>query len=208
MMKNEDSLWKSRLQITFTNFLHSYYPSLAETIDFRKKFEWLDQELEQVSLADNGPSVPPQVNKLVKVFNENGEEQWILIHLALQGSDDKDVAERLFTYYYRIFTTYHKPITVFTLSPDDNPSARLHENPALSVFNTLKLCNQYKEHLLKIDNPVAMLVAAFQALPENGVRKSISPAPPNGLVLHKIQQKVNLMINVGRAFSVRYTNPF
>jgi len=40
-------------------------------------------------------------DKLIKVFNRQGEEDWILVHIEVQGDTSKRVqfTERMFRYY-------------------------------------------------------------------------------------------------------------
>ena len=57
-----------------------------------------------------GGEAPKFVDKLVKVFTRTGKEKWILIHIEVQGYQDRDFAKRKFTYFYRILDKYDKPV--------------------------------------------------------------------------------------------------
>jgi hypothetical protein len=39
----------------------------------------------------------------LKFYLKDGKEQWILIHLEVQGKKEEDFPKRMFTYGYRIF---------------------------------------------------------------------------------------------------------
>lgn len=56
-------------------------------------------------------------DKLVKIFI-NGKEQWLLIHIEIQGYYDKDFDQRMFNTYYRILDKYQKPISALAIFTD------------------------------------------------------------------------------------------
>ena len=82
-----DILWKGILEDIFPDFLTFFIPDAPEQIDFERRFEFLDKELEQL---ERQPGFPPDqdsfkprhIDKLVKVFTRQGDEHWVLIHAA------------------------------------------------------------------------------------------------------------------------------
>ncbi|MDI6795174.1 MAG: hypothetical protein QME81_20300, partial [bacterium] len=50
------------------------------------------------------------VDKLVRIYLKNGGEQWILVHIEVQGSAKKEFSLRMFRYFYRIFDTHGRRI--------------------------------------------------------------------------------------------------
>ena len=91
-----------------------------------KDFQFLDKELEQLLSTEEIES-PKFVDKLVKVFSRSGWEEWRLIHIEIQGYQDKNFARRMFTYFYRILDKYDKPITAIAIFTDNNRnSVRKH----------------------------------------------------------------------------------
>ena len=108
----------------------------------------MDKELEQLVPKDKLES-PKFVDKLVKVFTKNGAEEWILVHIEVQGYDDREFAKRMFTYFYRILDKYGKPVTAIAIFTDFNPKFRPREyeynylgTRCIFQFNTYKIADQ------------------------------------------------------------------
>ncbi len=65
-------------------------------------------------------------DKLVKVWLKDGEEQYVLIHVEVQGRKETDFGERMFVYNYRVFDVYRRPtgqapvVVSFALLADDD----------------------------------------------------------------------------------------
>lgn len=164
-MKRDDSLWKAILEDLFDDFLHFFFSNADELFDIERGFEFLDKELETLFPSNQDEFYPKYVDKLVKVYTNQKEEQWMLIHIEVQGSTDKEFSQRTFTYFYRIFDKYQQPITAFALLTDKNKRFQPHkfERKALGTsicyeFNTYKVLAQKEEMLTKSDNPFAMVV--------------------------------------------------
>ena len=164
-MKRNDILWKAALEDLFDDFLRFFYPEAETLFDLQKGFEYLDKELEQLFPPEFDNYAPRYVDKLVKVFTQGGKEEWILIHVEVQGYADPDFAARMFQYYYRILDKYAKPITAFAIFTDSKkgfgPAFYEHEFLGTKVYysyNTLKIIDQDDIKLLESNNPFAMAV--------------------------------------------------
>jgi predicted transposase/invertase (TIGR01784 family) len=169
-MKRDDTLWKAILEDVFEDFLTFFYPDSGKLFDLEKGFEYLDKELEQLFPPEQDIYSLRFVDKLVKVFTKEGSEQWILVHVEVQGYPDRDFAQRMFTYYYRILDKYQKPITAFAILTDGNTnySPDRYERSFLGTtvlykFNSYKVLNQETEMLLNNDNPFALVILVVQA---------------------------------------------
>ncbi|HVW62371.1 MAG TPA: hypothetical protein VHC48_20105 [Puia sp.] len=72
-------------------------------------------------------------DKLVKVYHRDGEEEWILLHIEIQGDTYKKIefSERMYQYFYRIRDRYKKPVSalaIFTgLNGRDMPDRYVYE---------------------------------------------------------------------------------
>lgn len=64
------------------------------------------------------------LDKLFKVFLTDGREQWVLVHVEVQGQQDDDFPKRMFTYGYRIFDKYQKPVVSCAILSDEVKSWR------------------------------------------------------------------------------------
>ena len=164
-MNRNDILWKAALEDLFDDFLKFFYPNAEQIFDLEKGFEYLDKELEQLFPPEQNQYAPRYVDKLVKVFTQNRQEEWILIHVEVQGYTDQDFAKRMFQYYYRILDRYDKPITAFAIFADSgkNFHPKFYERAYLGTkvyysYNTYKILDQNDAALEASNNPFAMAI--------------------------------------------------
>jgi len=61
----------------------------------------------------------------VQVNSLSGQEDWIYIHLEVQGSAQDEFAERMFVYNYRIYDRYRRPVASMAVLADDTPSLKI-----------------------------------------------------------------------------------
>ncbi len=164
-MQKYDILWKAILEDIFEDFLRFFFPDADDIFDFSKGFEYLDKELEQLFPPEDDHFETRYVDKLVKVYTKSGQEEWILVHIEVQGYSDKEFPGRIYRYYSRIFDKYDKKITAFAIFTDDQ--AGFHPNKFEQEFlgtkltftyNTYKILDQPDDELLETDNPFAMVV--------------------------------------------------
>jgi hypothetical protein len=171
-MKRDDALWKGILEDLFDDFLRFFFEDADQIFDMNRPFEFLDKELEQIFPTNQNEFYPRYVDKLVKVFTKEGTEEWILVHVEVQGSKDKEFGKRMFTYYYRILDKYDKEITAVAIFTDTNKKfkTRLYERKFLRTnllfeFNTYKILEQDPKKLAESDNPFALVIlTAFTAI--------------------------------------------
>jgi predicted transposase/invertase (TIGR01784 family) len=179
-MKRDDALWKGILEDLFDDFLRFYFPESVDLFNFNRKFVFLDKELEQLFPQSQDDFNPKYVDKLVKVFTKKGKEEWILIHIEVQGSRDKDFAKRMFMYRYRVLDKYDKPITSLAILTDKHksykPNVYRYEfmgNELYYKFNTYKVLDANEKELKQSNNPFAVVVRVVQTalkkdkMPEN-----------------------------------------
>jgi len=164
-MKRNDLLWKAALEDLFDDFLRFYYPNADELFDIGRGFEYLDKELEQLFPPDADLYAPRYVDKLVKAFTKSGQEEWVLIHIEVQGTSDEAFSKRMFQYYYRILDKYDKPITAFAIFADTSKNfhPKYYEREFLGTsihysYNTYKIIEQNDTELEVSNNPFAMAV--------------------------------------------------
>ncbi len=200
-MQRDDALWKSILEDIFEDFLLFFYPDAGSYFDFSKNFEYLDKELEQLFPPEDNSSQVRFVDKLVKVHCKNGDSEWILVHIEVQGYHDIHFGRRMFTYYSRILDKYDKPITAFAIFTESNaafkPCEYYREFMGTSVlykYNSFKILEQDEQLQVKSDNPFAtVILTALVALkrkhiPENELL-SIKATLARGLLLKGFSKK-------------------
>jgi predicted transposase/invertase (TIGR01784 family) len=163
-MKTDDRLWKGILENVFDDFLKFFFPESVDLFDLGKGFEFLDKELDQLFPVQESRA-PKFVDKLVKVFTKHGREEWILVHVEVQGYHDKNFAKRMFTYFYRILDRYGKPVTAIAIFTDKDrkyhPRQYAYEflgTKTTFQFNTYKILEQDEVSLAENDNPFALIV--------------------------------------------------
>jgi predicted transposase YdaD len=163
-MNRDDTLWKSILENVFEDFLHFFFPDASQLFDLQKGFQYLDKELEQLFPEENSQA-PKYVDKLAKVFTAQGKEEWILIHIEVQGYNDKHFSQRMFTYYYRILDRYNKPVTAIAIFTGANkkfhPATFHQECLGTSVtfhFNSYPVIDQDEQALTDSSNPFATVL--------------------------------------------------
>ncbi len=109
------------------------------------------------------------VDKLIKVWLNDGKETWLLIHLEIQSQVDTDFPKRMFCYHYRIFDRYGQEVVSLAILGDNQASWRPQEYSygrwgcRLSLqFPIVKLLD-YEARWLELeesDNPFAVIVMA------------------------------------------------
>lgn len=160
-----DSPWKEAIEHYFPEFMAFYFSAAATEIDWTKEQVFLDQELRAVVQdAELGKRF---VDKLVRVTLLNGAENWIYIHIEVQGTKQTEFAERMFVYNYRLYDRYRRPIASMAVLADTHqqwkPTSFGFE--ALGCKHTLefpiaKLTDYHEDALLASDNAFALITAA------------------------------------------------
>lgn len=166
-IKKVDSLWKGILEDIFPDFIRFIQPDVDEILDLDRGFVFLDKELEQVFPPDNEEYSPSQVDKLVKVFTREGHEEYILLHIEVQGKYTSGFGKRMFAYYYRLLDKYDKRISAYAIFTEatDKPRTAIYSTSFMGTdlsykFNTYKITGPTDAQLLASDNPFAIVVMA------------------------------------------------
>ncbi|MBE9257403.1 MULTISPECIES: hypothetical protein [Aphanizomenonaceae] len=162
-----DGAWKEGVEKYFEAFLTFFFPHIYNEIDWTRGYEFLDQELQQLMRESE---VGKQfVDKLIKVWLNDGKETWLLIHLEIQSQVDTGFPKRMFSYHYRIFDRYNQEVVSLAILGDSQASWRPQEYSygrwgcRLSLqFPTVKLLDYEPRwsELEQSDNPFAVLVMA------------------------------------------------
>ncbi len=117
-----DSPWKEAIELYFEECLAFFFPLAHTGIDWARGYEFLDKELQQVTpKAELGRRM---VDKLVKVWQRQGDEVWVLIHLEVQSQYKATFARRMYTYNYRLFDRYERQVASLAILGDDRSAWR------------------------------------------------------------------------------------
>jgi hypothetical protein len=117
-----DGAWKEFLENYPEQIIERCFPETYPDIDFSRGVEFLDLELAQI--IRRGRIGRKAVDKLLKVYLKNGGEEWLLLHVEIQGRREADFPERLFVYAYRLYEKYRRPITTLAILTDADPTWR------------------------------------------------------------------------------------
>jgi predicted transposase/invertase (TIGR01784 family) len=154
----KDILWKGILEDCFEDFFAFFYPDAVDDFDFSRGVAFLDKELE--ALFPEAQEKDRIADKLAKVFTADGHEEWVLIHVEVQGYKDEDFSKRMFTYFYRIYDRYQVPVHAIAILTDEQKSY----HPRAFEYHFLKTHLQYEFDTFKLKNCTA---ADFQKTPDN-----------------------------------------
>lgn len=164
----QDEAWKEIIEKMFSEFLAFFFPSIYYDIDFSRKPEFLDKELQRIlKKSEIGKRI---ADKLVKVYLNDNTERWLLIHIEVQGHYEKDFVKRMFSYFYRIYEKYGEEVISLVIFADDSRSFHpdtfcisrwgftLHFQ-----FPYVKLIDyaSKQDELKKNTNPFAIVVQSF-----------------------------------------------
>src|SRR5438876_6210405 len=91
--QDSDSPWKEALEHFLEQFLAFFFPIVHRAIAWERGYQSLDQELQQIVRdARVGRRL---ADKLFKVWQRDGREAWLLIHIEVQGRREKLFPERM-----------------------------------------------------------------------------------------------------------------
>jgi hypothetical protein len=164
---DNDSPWKEILEAYFPQAMQFFFPQTAALINWERPHEFLDKEFQQIAReAEQGRRY---ADKLVKVWQIQGQEIWLLIHVEIQAKSEDTFAERMFSYNLRIFDRFAKPAMSLAILCDNDPTWRPNQysynypdtrlNFEFGIVKLLDYQNRWTE-LEASDNPFATVVMA------------------------------------------------
>ncbi|HMQ46277.1 MAG TPA: hypothetical protein PKA00_01415 [Saprospiraceae bacterium] len=162
-MINQDRLWKAILEDFFVEAVQFFFKDLFLQINWQQGYEVLDKELREI--FPNSAENERRADLLVKVFLQDGTEQWILIHVEIQGYKDDNFAKRMFTYFYRLTDRFNVPIVALALFTDadknwcpDRYEVSYVSTHLIYKYATFKLAHYQAADFDIIQNPWAMVM--------------------------------------------------
>ncbi len=105
-----DGVWKMFIEYFWPEILRVCVPSLYEAADIKRKAEFLDKEMSEISEQLDGTdgSSKRYVDSLLKIYLKDGSEEWVLFHVEVQGKGGERISLRMFRYSCLIFLRYNK----------------------------------------------------------------------------------------------------
>ena len=95
--RKSDILWKVIIEEVFPDLLRFIYSDANDEYNMERGFEFLDKELAELNPQPDEEKDFRFADKLVKVYHRDGVEEWVLLHVEVQGdTQDRDAfAERI-----------------------------------------------------------------------------------------------------------------
>lgn len=143
-----DSLWKGVLEESFEDLLRFVYPDADRVFDLSRGVEFLDKELGEIYPEPDKPPGTRFVDKLAKVYKRGEGNRWVLCHVEVQGQYDKDFANRMYVYNYRIYERFKRPIMAIAVFSGKEGAAM--PDVFVKQFKGTRIA--YKYHKLCIQN--------------------------------------------------------
>ena len=160
-----DGPWKAVLEDNLPDFMQLCFPDLDAVIDWTQPWEFLEQELQQLSIA--GLTGRQHVDKLVRVVLRNSTAAWLLIHIEIQSQYDVNFEQRIFRYYTRLYDRYQENVISLAVLGDANQDwlpntfEINHWGCTVSMrFPYVKLIAMDRQKLLNTHNIMAAFILA------------------------------------------------
>ena len=165
-----DALLKGAFEEIFEFLLRFFYADADNVFDLARGFQFLDKELKEVFPELGRRGGTRHVDMLVKVFRRSGEEEYILLHVEIEGGRSRNMGKRMLDYWTRLNVRYSvdvAAIAVFIGNPTQpRPSSFHKEVLSTSItyrYRTYHIFDHTVSELLAMDNPFATLMAALQS---------------------------------------------
>jgi hypothetical protein len=117
-----DSPWKDILERFFFDFVEFFFPEVHAGIDWDREYTFLDKEFQE--LVRDSEMGRRLADKLVRVHTRDGEPLMVLTHIEVQGTYERDFAERIYVYNYRIYDKFRFPVVSLAVLTDERPRWR------------------------------------------------------------------------------------
>jgi len=166
--RKSDILWKVILEEVFPDLLRFIYPDADHVYNMERGFEFLDKELAELDPQPDEKKDSRFADKLVKVYHRDGAEEWVLLHVEIQGdtNDWEAFAERMYIYFYRIRDRHPgRPISALAIFTGHDgqrmPNRFMYEYRGTRLiyeYPTLSILDYTDEQLDKSNNPFAQVI--------------------------------------------------
>ena len=163
-----DSPWKDMLDLYLRDFFGLFLPEIHDAVDWSRPPVSLEQELRKI--VRDSELGTRFADKLFQVWTRDGESLEVMVNVEVQGSPAPDFAKRIFTYNYRTYDRFDRPVVSVAVLCDESKSFRPQEFVAFDLwgcrsrldFPTIKLrdYNDRWEELEASDNPFATVAMA------------------------------------------------
>ena len=197
--RKSDILWKVIMEEVFPDLLRFIFPDADEVYDMERGFEFLDKELAELNPQPDEEKDSRFADKLVKAYHKDGVEEWVLLHVEIQGdTHEKDAfAERMYTYFYRIRDRYPgrlvSALAIFTGQDGNQMSGKYsyeYRGTRLTYeYPTVSILDFSDEDLDKSSNPFSQVIVAAKMRLQEGKVSEDELLNSKLLAARKLQEK-------------------
>ena len=117
-----DNPWKTIIELYFHDFMSFFFPTIEAEIDWSREITFLDKELQKI--VREGEVSKRYADKLVSVWQVNGKQSWVLIHVEVQSQAEVMFPKRMFQYNYRLKDRYDRPVVSLAILGDESSKWR------------------------------------------------------------------------------------
>jgi hypothetical protein len=164
------SAWDEVIETYFIDLI-KFLPSVAARFDLELPYEFLNRDFQQ--MKRDSENTQEYTSKLVRVWLKQPKEEWVMIHLQVQGGYFEDLPSSMFIQSGQIFERYDKhPLSLVILCDEDQnwrPNQFSFGDEAFGSslkfgFHNLKLLDFNNEkrwqELEASDNPFSIVIMA------------------------------------------------
>lgn len=172
---SKDVLWKGAIEDLVEDFLYFFFEPYMKQIDLTCPVEFLDKELDQLFPVSSNQA--RRADRLLKVRLKDHGFCFFLVHVEVQGYDDKHFAKRMFQCYYRLREKFEYPITALVIYTNNNPKHHYNDHQEgfmgtelIYRFPTFNLREYPLAKLAQLKNPFGILLETAWYNLEQGKR--------------------------------------
>ncbi|MBQ3763468.1 MAG: hypothetical protein II869_00670 [Synergistaceae bacterium] len=170
-----DGIWKEFILYFWRDILYDFIPDLYNAADLSREAESLDKELHEItaddSKDDGGKSSKRYVDCLLKIYLKDGTEEWVLLHIEIQGRGGEMISLRMFRYHCLIFLRHKRhPAAIAILTakrPKKEGEPGIYQADIFGTkieyqYHTVKAYKYDDEELLASESPVKLFIYAVK----------------------------------------------
>ncbi len=170
-----DGIWKEFILYFWRDILYDFIPDLYNAADLSREAESLDKELHEItaddSKDDGGKSSKRYVDCLLKIYLKDGTEEWVLLHIEIQGRGGEVISLRMFRYHCLIFLRHKRHPAAIAILTAKRPKkegepgiyrADMFGTEIEYKYHTVKAYEYNDEDLLASESPVKLFMYAVK----------------------------------------------
>ena len=157
-----DGAWKKLLELHLQMAIEFFLPEIAQKINFKKGFTFLEDELTSFNINKS----TSRVDKLIKFELKNKKNLILLLHIEIQSSKPKTISKRMYEYAQKIINAYpNSEFLSFLLYLGDEHFQNINYYCPFTISKAISYQGEYfmladhsEAKLLENGSPIALLL--------------------------------------------------